>query len=245
MAHAVLREMRFLGCCVAVLLAAGWNMSFAPLPDALTPPMTAPLRAADASADTDADMDAESDIALRLTLDGPDAVKLHRAMKQLRRRLHGVSVGQWEPLIAEASARFGIPQTWIRAVMRRESNGHTHSNNGNPIRSRNGAMGLMQLMPGTYSDLRKQYDLGHDPYDPHDNIIAATAYLKFLKERYGYPGLFAAYNNGPGNFEKHLQTGKTLPRETRDYVATVTADLQGAAPAPAATTDTTPAAAAE
>ena len=58
-------------------------------------------------------------------------------------------------------------------------------------------MGLMQVMPGTYSDLRNRYALGGDSYDPHDNIFAGTAYLRQMYERYGYPSLFAAYNAGP------------------------------------------------
>src|SRR5678815_1732774 len=127
---------------------------------------------------------------------------------------------------------FGVPKAWIRAVMASESGGHTLSARGRPIRSRAGAMGLMQLMPDTYADLRRQYGLGTDPYDPHDNVIAGAAYLKWLKERYGYPGLFAAYNHGPGNFEKHLQGRSALPRETRNYVAAVVATVAGAKSAP-------------
>jgi len=63
-------------------------------------------------------------------------------------------------------------------------------------RSRKGAMGLMQIMPGTWADLRARYGLGADPYDSHDNILAGTAYIRELYDRYGAPGFLAAYNAG-------------------------------------------------
>lgn len=84
-----------------------------------------------------------------------------------------------------------------------------------------GVMGLMQLMPETWAELRDQYDLGADPFDPRTNILAGTAYLKAMQDRFGYPALFAAYNAGPGRYEDHLRTGKPLPAETRAYVARI------------------------
>ena len=60
-----------------------------------------------------------------------------------------------------------------------------------------GAMGLMQIMPGTWAELRLRYGLGADPYDPHDNITAGAAYLREMHDRYGEPGFLAAYNAGP------------------------------------------------
>jgi hypothetical protein len=82
-------------------------------------------------------------------------------------------------------------------------------------------MGLMQIMPGTWSELRSRYGLGADPYDPHDNIIAGAAYLRELYDRYGDRGFLAAYNAGPGRYEEHLATGRPLPSETLSYVAAV------------------------
>ncbi|MGI9375765.1 MAG: lytic transglycosylase domain-containing protein [Tsuneonella suprasediminis] len=128
------------------------------------------------------------------------------------------AVERWRPYIAEASRRFGIPQAWIAAVMQAESAGLTHLH-GRPITSRAGAMGLMQLMPGTWAAMRRQHGLGGDPYDPQDNILAGAAYLRAMYDRFGYPGLFAAYNAGPARYERHLRTGQTLPAETRDYIA--------------------------
>ena len=85
--------------------------------------------------------------------------------------------------------------------MHAESAGRT-TLHGQPITSSAGAMGLMQVMPRTYSDLRKQLGLGADPYAPADNITAGAAYLQQMYRRYGYPGMFAAYNAGPGNIGK-------------------------------------------
>jgi len=126
-------------------------------------------------------------------------------------------IDRWQPYIAEAAQRFAIPQDWIRAVMRSESGGRT-TLNGQPITSSAGAMGLMQLMPGTYSDMRSRYGLGHDSYDPHDNVLAGAAYLHLMYQQYGYPGLFAAYNAGPARFDGYLLRGKSLPSATLSYV---------------------------
>ena len=125
---------------------------------------------------------------------------------------------RWQGFIAEASHRFGIPEAWIRAVMRAESGGRTMLN-GHPITSRAGAMGLMQIMPETWAELRTRYGLGKNPYDPRDNILAGTAYLRELYKRYGYPNLFAAYNAGPARFDAHLFGGQPLPKETLAYLA--------------------------
>lgn len=130
-------------------------------------------------------------------------------------------VERWSGYIAEASARFAVPEEWIRRVMKAESGGETMLS-GRPIVSPAGAMGLMQLMPGTWRDLREAYGLGADPHDPHDNIIAGTAYLRAMYERFGYPGLFGAYNAGPARYAGHLATGRRLPAETIAYVAAIT-----------------------
>lgn len=129
-------------------------------------------------------------------------------------------VDRWAVLINEASLRFGLPETWIRQVMAVESGGRTMVGQ-RPIISRAGAMGLMQLMPATWSDMRRIYRLGPDPFDPRDNILAGTAYLRAMYDRFGYPGLFAAYNGGPQRYAGHLASGRPLPRETVDYLAKV------------------------
>jgi hypothetical protein len=127
----------------------------------------------------------------------------------------------WAAEIGEASARFGIPEDWIRRVMKAESDGRTQLG-GAPITSRAGAMGLMQLMPATWSDMRALHGLGGDPYDPHDNILAGAAYLRMMYDRFGYPGLFAAYNAGPRRYADHLAGGVRLPSETIAYLGKTT-----------------------
>lgn len=114
--------------------------------------------------------------------------------------------------IDEASRRFGVPLHWIRAVLELESAGDARA------KSPKGAMGLMQIMPETWTELRLRYGLGDDPYDPHDNILAGTAYLHELHDRYGSPGFLAAYNAGPARYEEHLD-GRRLPAETQAYLA--------------------------
>ncbi|RZI61471.1 MAG: lytic transglycosylase domain-containing protein [Zymomonas sp.] len=130
---------------------------------------------------------------------------------------HG-EVGQWRPLIDEASLRFGVPVAWIERVMRAESAGRTQLA-GRPIVSHAGAMGLMQLMPGTWAAMRDRLGLGRDPHHPRDNILAGTQYLRLMYEQFGYPGLFGAYNAGPKRYADHLARGRALPAETRLYMA--------------------------
>lgn len=130
------------------------------------------------------------------------------------------SVAGWRPYMAEASSRFGVPIAWIERVMRAESDGRT-TLNGRPIRSRVGAMGLMQLMPATWEMLRRSLALGSNPDDPHDNILAGTLYLRMMYEHFGYPDMIAAYNAGPERFVAHLTTGESLPAETVAYVLRV------------------------
>ena len=129
--------------------------------------------------------------------------------------------------IAEASARFAIPEHWIRAVIRAESAGDPRAV------SHAGAMGLMQVMPGTWSVLREDHGLGADPFDPRDNIIAGTAYLRAMLDRYGtVGGMLAAYNAGPGRYDAYLTEGRRLPAETRAYVAMLAPRLDGTARLP-------------
>jgi hypothetical protein len=116
--------------------------------------------------------------------------------------------------LTEASDRFRLPVHWLRAVMRAESGGDAKS-----ISSK-GAIGLMQLMPATYAELRTRYGLGADPFDPHDNIQAGAAYLRELLDQYGERGFLAAYNAGPGRYEDYLH-GRALPAETTHYVGRI------------------------
>jgi len=127
--------------------------------------------------------------------------------------------------IAEASQRFGIPAAWIFAVMRVES--------ADDLRavSSAGAMGLMQVMPDTWVELRVRHALDGDPFDPRDNILAGTAYLREMWDRYGnVAAMLAAYNAGPARYDEYRLTDRPLPAETRAYVASLAPVLLGERP---------------
>ncbi|RWH39197.1 MAG: lytic transglycosylase domain-containing protein [Mesorhizobium sp.] len=129
---------------------------------------------------------------------------------------------RFAPHIAEASKRFRIPERWIRAVLEAES--------AHDVRavSSAGAMGLMQVMPATWEELRARYSLGDDPFDPRDNILAGTAYLREMLDRYGkISAMLAAYNAGPSRYDEYLTGGRPLPAETRNYVAKLAPILGG------------------
>lgn len=108
--------------------------------------------------------------------------------------------------------------------MRAESGGRTVWQ-GRPITSHAGAMGLMQLMPGTWADMRRRHALGSDSHDPHDNFIAGTAYLAAMHGRFGYLGLFGAYHAGPARYAEYIEAGRPLPPETTAYMTAITANL--------------------
>lgn len=109
--------------------------------------------------------------------------------------------------LADAAAiKYGLPPSLVRSVMAAESAGRP-----NAI-SPKGAIGLMQLMPGTARDL------GVDPHDPVQNVDGGTRYLRDLLLRFDGRlwHALAAYNAGPGAVEKYHD----IPpyRETIQYV---------------------------
>ena len=110
--------------------------------------------------------------------------------------------------VADASLRFGVPVSWIDAVIQAESGGNPHAV------SSKGALGLMQVMPSTYADLSAPLRLGPDPLDVHDNVMAGAAYLRLMFGRYGVVGMVGAYNAGPARWEAYLQASQPLPSET-------------------------------
>lgn len=138
-------------------------------------------------------------------------------------------VARWRPYTDEAVTRCRVPVAWIERVIRAESGGLT-TLGGRPITSRAGAMGLMQLMPATWTAMRQRLALGFDPHDPRDNIIAGSCYLRSMYDRFGYPGLFAAYNAGPGRYADYLASGRPLPEEARAYLATLVGSGAGSTP---------------
>ena len=159
--------------------------------------------------------------ARHASLHAPTAFQLEQRMSfaQLMNR--------WNPNVAAASKRFNVAASWVRAVMQVESGGRTMMAENRPIKSNKGAMGLMQLMPATYAEMRAEHGLGANPYDPADNIVAGAAYLKWLSGKYGYPQMFAAYNDGPGHLDERLRSAGLLPLETRNYLVRITGVLSG------------------
>ncbi|MGB3469287.1 MAG: lytic transglycosylase domain-containing protein [Erythrobacter sp.] len=132
-------------------------------------------------------------------------------------RAQGIDIARY---VREASQRFGLPERWIYAVIRVESAGQTRAV------SPAGAMGLMQLMPGTWARQRARLALGSDPFDPRDNILAGTSYLREMYDLYGADGFLAAYNAGPGRYQQWRDGARPLPLETRRYVARIAPLLQ-------------------
>jgi membrane-bound lytic murein transglycosylase B len=127
-----------------------------------------------------------------------------------------------DSLVDKASRRFSIPALWIRSVMQVESGGDAQA------LSPKGAIGLMQIMPETYTALRQAFGLGADPYQPRDNIMAGAAYLREMLDLYGTSGFLAAYNAGPARYDEHLATGEPLPEETQIYLSRLAPMLSGA-----------------
>lgn len=142
-------------------------------------------------------------------------------------------VSRWSVEIEAAAARCGIPRAWIERVMRAESGGQTELR-GRPIRSPKGAIGLMQLMPATWAELRRELSLGDDPDLPADNIVAGACYLRRMHDRFGYPGLFAAYNAGPARYAAWLAGRTRLPTETIAYLRRVSGEAPSAVVEPVA-----------
>ena len=126
----------------------------------------------------------------------------------------------YAPHVAEASQRFGIPELWIWAVMRAESRGNSRAV------SPAGAIGLMQIMPGTWSMLSERHGLGSDPFDVRANILGGAAYLRAMWDRYRNVSLMlAAYNAGPGRADDYAAGRRSLPAETVNYVAQIAPSL--------------------
>lgn len=132
-----------------------------------------------------------------------------------------VKRGDWSSYVCEAAKRFDLPERLIRSVMHVESFGDVHAV------SPKGAIGLMQIMPATWEELRIKYGLGDDPFDPRSNTMAGAAYLREMLDRFGPKGFLAAYNAGPQRYQEHLSKGRPLPRETIDYVATLIQLING------------------
>ncbi len=117
---------------------------------------------------------------------------------------------KFDEIIEEASQRYNIPKELIKAVIKAESN-------FNPFAiSPKNAIGLMQLLPSTAKEMGVE-----DIFDPYQNIMGGTKYLRTLLDKYNN-NLFlalASYNAGPGR----VDSSGGIPRieETKDYIERV------------------------
>lgn len=123
-----------------------------------------------------------------------------------------VSIG---PTIANAARAEGLQPELLAAVAWQESRGRMTA------LSPKGAIGVMQLMPGTAREI------GVNPHDPTENIMGGARYLRRQIDRFGtVPLALAAYNAGPAAVSRF---GGIPPyRETRSYVSSILARLQAA-----------------
>ena len=142
-------------------------------------------------------------------LESTDKAEQHIESFTHRNRASGLDESGYASIINRASGTYGVDSSLIRSVIRAESGFDPDAT------SPKGAMGLMQLMPDTARGLGVS-----NAYDPEQNIMAGTRYLKYLLDRYNgnVPLALAAYNWGMGNVER--ATGR-YPEETRDYVSRI------------------------
>lgn len=155
--------------------------------------------------------------ARKLMIEGPK--KGDYVMPPLDSEKPGVGGGQrrgghkYEDVVIKEAERIGLdPNIAVHALYKETGN----LKNPETVRSKAGAIGIMQLMPRTAKEL------GVDPFDPEQNIRGGVAYLKKMMDKYNDPTLaLAAYNAGPGRVDRALRSGQGiegLPRETRNYV---------------------------
>ncbi len=117
--------------------------------------------------------------------------------------------------VPEAASHSDLPTEIVSRVMMAESGGSSR------IVSPKRAMGCMQIMPATWAYLSSRYNLGEDPFDARRNMIGGAMYLAELVARYGMPGALAAYNAGPGRYERYAAGTATLPAETIAYTSRI------------------------
>lgn len=121
-------------------------------------------------------------------------------------------------LVRNAAKRHGVDENLALAVMMQESGGNQKSI------SHAGAIGLMQLMPGTARGL------GVNPHDPAQNADGGVRYLKQMLKEFGgnVNDALTAYNWGPGNMRKHIRNGRsgTVPKEAREYASRVNGRME-------------------
>jgi soluble lytic murein transglycosylase len=127
-----------------------------------------------------------------------------------RRKGGGIDTDRYDRYIDEAATLYGVDFPLLKAVIRAESAFDPKAV------SKKGALGLMQIMPENLKAFRV-----YDPFDPWQNIMGGTRYLKTLIKRFDgqVPLALAAYNAGPRRVDLHR--GIPPIQETEDYVKKV------------------------
>jgi soluble lytic murein transglycosylase-like protein len=125
------------------------------------------------------------------------------------------SAGPCKRHLLDAAFASGVSADRLHSVMIAESGGRPTAV------SSAGAMGCMQLMPGTWQELTAKYDLGRDPFDTRANMIGGALYLGEMIKRYGWPDALAAYHAGPGRLDQMLHAGRPLPSATIAYMSAI------------------------
>jgi soluble lytic murein transglycosylase-like protein len=125
------------------------------------------------------------------------------------------SAGPCKRHLLDAAFASGVSADRLHSVMIAESGGRPTAV------SSAGAMGCMQLMPGTWQELTAKYDLGRDPFDTRANMIGGALYLGEMIKRYGWPDALAAYHAGPGRLDQMLHAGRPLPSATVAYMSLI------------------------
>lgn len=188
-----------------------------------------------ASADIFKYVDDQGVICYTDTPSGQKADRIHKdkpekpsGQKQAARNNSGIdaSVAEYHTIIHEKASMYDLDPSLIKAVIKTESNWNSRAV------SSKGAMGLMQLMPATATEMNVQ-----NPYDPEENIEGGTKYLRYLLGRFNgdLTLALAAYNAGPKTVEKF---GYVPPiTETKHYVSKVLSLYNGQTVFPSATSE--------
>jgi len=131
-----------------------------------------------------------------------------------------------KPFIDAAAARFGLSPAILQAYAQAESGGNP-TLQGPMTRHGWRAQGAMQMAPDTYAEMAKKHNLGADPMNPADNVMAGAGYLREMTDKFGPdPETVAlAWNAGPGYAQQYLAGKKGMPEQTKELFSRIRQNL--------------------